>query len=91
MRCFGSTHEYATGVIFALPQAFPYDSSEDNSAKRTRTWSWPSGYSAKTEFNIDHRGNLINGREEALVPLSGMRKMNYSYLHDADYGETRGM
>jgi len=85
MRCFGSTNEYATGVVFAMPKAFPNDKSEDAAAKRTRTWSWPSGYSAKTEFNIDHHGNLINGREEALVPLSGMREMNYSYLHHTDY------
>ncbi len=85
MRCFGSTHEYATGVVFALPQVFPNDESEDAAAKRTKTWSWPSGYSAKTEFNIDHHGNLINGREEALVPLSEMREMNYSYLHHTDY------
>jgi hypothetical protein len=85
MRCFGSTNEYATGAVFALPASFPNDASEDDAAKRTRTWSWPSGYSAKTEFNIDHRGNLINGREEALVPLSRMRQMNHSYLHDTDY------
>ncbi|KAL3795915.1 hypothetical protein HJC23_002186 [Cyclotella cryptica] len=85
MRCFGSTNEYPVGVVFALPSAFPNDESEDASAKRTRTWSWPSGYSAKTEFNIDRNGNLINGREEALVPLSGLRKMNHSYLHDTDY------
>mmetsp|Transcript_7890 Transcript_7890/g.13918 ORF Transcript_7890/g.13918 Transcript_7890/m.13918 type:complete len:1243 (+) Transcript_7890:106-3834(+) len=85
MRCFGSTNEYAIGVVFALPKAFPDDASEDDAAKRTRTWSWPSGYSAKTEFNIDHHGNLTNGREEALVPLSGMRKMNHSYLYDEDY------
>lgn len=85
MRCFGSTNEYATGAVFALPSSFPNDTSEDDAAKRTRTWSWPSGYSAKTEFNIDHRGNLINGREEALVPLSRMREMNHSYLHDTDY------
>jgi len=85
MRCFGSTNEYAVGVVFAMPKAFPEDASENDAAKRTRTWSWPSGYSAKTEFNIDHHGNLINGREEALVPLSGMRKMNYSYLHETDY------
>jgi len=85
MRCFGSTNEYATGAVFALPSSFPNDASEDHAAKRTRTWSWPSGYSAKTEFNIDHYGNLINGREEALVPLSRMRQMNNSYLNDTDY------
>ena len=68
-----------------LPAGFPNDESEDDAAKRTLTWSWPSGYSAKTEFNIDDYGNLINGREEALVSLSGLRKMNNSYLHDKDY------
>jgi len=86
MRCFGSTNEYAVGVVFALPTAFPNDdNSEDDAVLRTKTWSWPSGYSAKTEFNIDHHGNLINGREEALVPLSSMRIMNHSYLYDVDY------
>ena len=85
MRCFGSTNEYPVGVVFALPVAFPKDESQDAAAKRTNTWSWPSGYSAKTEFNIDRNGHLINGREEALVPLSGLRKMNHSYLHDTDY------
>jgi hypothetical protein len=87
MRCFGSTNEYPVGVVFALPTAFSKDESEDVATKRTRTWSWPSGYSAKTEFNIDRNGNLINGREEALVPLSGLRKMNHAYLHDTDYSE----
>ena len=85
MRCFGSTNEYAVGVVFGLPTAHPNDDSEDEAISRTKTWSWPSGYSAKTEFNIDHHGNLINGREEALVPLSGLRKMNHAYLHDEDY------
>lgn len=83
--CFGSTNEYAVGVVFALPSTYPDNSSEDEAARRTKTWSWPSGYSAKTEFNIDDHGNLINGREEALVPLSGLRQMNHSYLHDKDY------
>lgn len=86
MRCFGSLKEYGAGVIFALP-AFHDNNSEgeDESYKRTHTWSWPSGYSAKTEFNIDEYGRLINGRKEALVPMSGMRKSNHSYLHDKDF------
>lgn len=72
------------GVIFALPDDYSNE-TEDEAADKTRTWSWPSGYSAKTEFNINDRGELINGRQEALVPLSGLRKMNHSYLHDNDY------
>ena len=36
-----------------------------------------AGYAAKTEFKIDNQsGRLINGREEALVPLSRMRQYN---------------
>jgi len=85
MRCYGSTKQYITGVVFQLPISYPSGESEEEAVTRTRTWSWPAGYSAKTEFNIDNRGNLINGREEALVSLSGLRKLNNSYLHDKDH------
>ena len=87
MRCYGSTKQYVTGVVFELPRFHPNGESEDEVVKRTRTWGWQAGYSAKTEFNIDMRGNLINGREEALVSLAGLRRLNHSYLHDEDYGE----
>lgn len=86
MRCYGSTKQYITGVVFQLPSSYPNGESEEEAVVRTRTWSWPAGYSAKTEFNIDNRGNLINGREEALVSLSGLRALNHSYLHDEDHG-----
>lgn len=87
MRCYGSTKQYVTGVVFELPRSHPNGVSEDEVVKRTRTWGWQAGYSAKTEFNIDMRGNLINGREEALVSLAGLRRLNHSYLHDEDYGK----
>jgi hypothetical protein len=48
-------------------------------------WSWPSGYSAKTEFNIDSHGKLINGRLEALTPFSTLRQYNDDYLHKEDH------
>ena len=86
MRCYGSVREYNVGVVFAIPDHTD-DKEEDEKAKLTKTWSWPSGYSAKTEFNIGHNGRLINGREEALVPLSGLRKMNHDYCHKTDFGE----
>ena len=41
--------------------------------------------SAKTEFNIDSRGNLTNGRQEALTSLAVMRKYNHEYLHEEEY------
>ncbi len=86
MKCYGSTREYTTGMVFALPQSFTSDSSEEESAKRNSVWAWPSGYAAKTEFNISPYGQLINGREEALVPFKKLRTMNHSYLYDDDYG-----
>lgn len=58
---------------------------EDEAARRTLTWSWPSGYSAKTEYNINENGNLINGRYEALVSISTLRQLNHTYLFDTDY------
>lgn len=86
MRCYGSSREYSHGVVFALPENFPGYKGEDDAAKHERVWCWPSGYSAKTEFNIDHYGNLMNGREEALVSLEQLRKMNHSFIYDTDYG-----
>jgi len=84
MRCYGSSKEYTTGVVFALPTLYEGE-SEDEAVARTNTWAWPSGYAAKTEFNIDSRGQLINGRQEALVPLSGLRRHNHEYVHSKDY------
>lgn len=97
MRCFGATSQYTVGVVFALPSSYHNPNSKVNensecieetegeACKRTRTWSWPAGYSAKTEFNIDSRGNLINGREEALTPLAVLRQYNHQYLNDKEY------
>eukprot|EP00557_Chaetoceros_sp_GSL56_P005092 CAMPEP_0176498412 /NCGR_PEP_ID=MMETSP0200_2-20121128/12303_1 /TAXON_ID=947934 /ORGANISM="Chaetoceros sp., Strain GSL56" /LENGTH=1001 /DNA_ID=CAMNT_0017896609 /DNA_START=1222 /DNA_END=4227 /DNA_ORIENTATION=+ len=85
MRCYGSTREYTTGVIFALPSMFSPNECEDMAAKRTNSWAWPSGYAAKTEFNISPSGDLINGREEALVSISQLRSNNHSYVYDKDY------
>lgn len=84
MRAYGSTKEYTTGVVFALPSIFG-DETETQAVQRTKTWAWPSGYAAKTEFNIDSRGRLIHGREEALVSLEQMRKNNNDYLTKQDY------
>jgi len=83
MRCYGSIKEHATGVLFALPTNDNNEESE--AAHRSNTWCWPPGYSAKTEYNIDNEGNLINGRADALVSLDDLRRRNYSYLYDKNY------
>lgn len=83
MRCFGSLHAYPIGVVFALPESSGKE-TEDETTNRSKTWSWPAGYAAKTEFNIDH-GRLTNGREEALVPLSKMRQFNEEYIYKEDH------
>jgi hypothetical protein len=85
MRCFGSCGMYTVGVVFELPTAFADGETEDEATKRTQTWSWPAGYSAKTEFNIDSRGKLINGREEAIRSLSVLRQYNDDYLNSDTY------
>jgi hypothetical protein len=85
MRCFGSCGMYTVGVVFELPTAFSDGETEDEATKRTQTWSWPAGYSAKTEFNIDSRGKLINGREEAIRSLSVLRQYNDDYLNSDTY------
>ena len=88
MRCYGSTKEYCLGVIFPLPTEFPdHGNDEDAAAKSSNTWSWPSGYAAKTEFNISTSGDLINGRDEALVSFSSLRSMNHTYIYEQDYGK----
>jgi hypothetical protein len=44
-------------------------------------WAWPSGYSAKTEFNlIDGGTKLINGRHQALVKVEELRDANRAHL-----------
>ena len=84
MRCYGSTTSYTVGVVFALPE-FKTSQEEDEAAERTLTWAWPAGYSAKTEFNRNSRGQLINGRQEALRSISVMRQYNDEYLMETEY------
>lgn len=84
MRCYGSTSQYTVGVVFAMPE-FETTGQEDQEAERSHTWSWPSGYSAKTEFNRDSRGRLINGRQEAIRTLSTLREYNREYLHGTEF------
>ena len=83
MRCYGSLTAYSTGVVFALP-TFSNSEEETRIQQQTQTWSWPAGYAAKTEYNIDH-GKLINGRQEALVTLQQLREYNHQYVHGKDH------
>ena len=80
MRAFGSTNEYTIGAVFALPTDYDSGETETQVVKRTKTWAWPSGYAAKTEFNIDNHEMLIHGRQEALVSLETLRQSNCDYV-----------
>jgi hypothetical protein len=77
MRCYGAPISYTVGVAFLLPSI---ENDEDEVTAQTKTWAWPAGYAAKTEFNIDSRGQLINGREQALVPFSTLAQYNEEYV-----------
>lgn len=50
MRSYGAPATYTTGAVFALPQ-FESEEAADEAAAVSGTWSWPSGYSAKTEVS----------------------------------------
>lgn len=73
MRCYGSVTQYPVGVVFGLPHT---TKDEDRMVQETETWAWPAGYAAKTEFNMNEHGKLINGRADALTPLSVLRQYN---------------
>eukprot|EP00668_Euglena_longa_P016622 GGOE01020909.1.p1 GENE.GGOE01020909.1~~GGOE01020909.1.p1 ORF type:complete len:648 (-),score=214.84 GGOE01020909.1:446-2347(-) len=69
MRLFGSERQYSAGVVW-----------DRSNMDLSMTWAWPSGYYAKTEFNIDSgTGRLKNGREEALVSLEALLEANRSF------------
>jgi hypothetical protein len=59
MRCYGVPASYTTGVVFALP-SFESDKAEEEAANQTQTWSWPSGYSAKTEVRSSTNANMLS-------------------------------
>jgi hypothetical protein len=92
MRCYGSTKEYTVGVVFSLPKvgsssnsAYANEQEEQDEMERTNTWCWPSGYAAKTEFNVDKHETLTHGRKDALLPIKIMREYNCSYVRDCDH------
>ena len=92
MRAYGSTNTFTAGVVFALPQVYRSKDNnnvvtEDEAAEETKTWSFSSGYSAKTEFNRNSRGELINGRQEALVKISFLKDCNVDYLEKEDHSK----
>eukprot|EP00928_Gymnodinium_smaydae_P060695 TRINITY_DN4442_c0_g5_i2.p1 TRINITY_DN4442_c0_g5~~TRINITY_DN4442_c0_g5_i2.p1 ORF type:complete len:562 (+),score=51.46 TRINITY_DN4442_c0_g5_i2:62-1687(+) len=58
MRLFGKTCDSSTGLIWDRTKLDLSDA-----------FLWPSGYFAKSDYNILADGTLINGRQEALVSL----------------------
>jgi hypothetical protein len=69
MNLFGDLRRHCTGVVFDLSAL---DTSSTN--------AWPSGYYAKTEFNMNPDGTLLNGRKEALVSIPRLREQNQAFL-----------
>jgi hypothetical protein len=61
MRCYGIPASYTTGVVFALP-SFESNEEEEEAANQTQTWSWPSGYSAKTEVRLSEDEKYVLNR-----------------------------
>lgn len=66
MRLFAEAYRASCGLI--------WDTKDVDLSNNT--YMWPSGYFAKTEFNLNADGSLSQGREEALVTLEQLRAAN---------------
>jgi len=75
MRLFSETRKASCGIIF--------DCNELNMAE---AYMWPSGFFAKSEFNMRPDGSLKEGREAALVTVERLREMNNRLEYD-HFGE----
>lgn len=77
MRLFGEPRTNCAGLVWDRSQV---DLSE--------AYIWPSGYMAKTEFNLTHKGELVNGRSSALVTIDRLVECNRRGLTtNAETGE----
>ncbi|CAE7216885.1 unnamed protein product [Symbiodinium natans] len=77
MRLFGEKCTSCCGLV--------WDRSE---LDLSEAFIWPSGYMAKTEFNMNHKGELLNGRSSALVTIERLMECNSHRLTtNADTGE----
>lgn len=76
MRLFGSDRQYSAGFV--------WDRSDMDLSS---SWAWPSGYYAKTEFNIDRTGRLKNGRDEALVSIEALLAANQKFTDVHSFNE----
>jgi len=65
MRLFGGTSSYTLGVIW-----------DRRKLDLSDAFIWPSGYFAKSDYNVDANGRLLNGREKALVTLEQLMHSN---------------
>eukprot|EP00667_Euglena_gracilis_P002089 EG_transcript_2088 len=76
MRLFGTEAARCCGLIW-----------DRNLLNLKGCWAWPSGYYAKTEFNIDANGRLKNGREDALVLVEDLLVANANFTTQRSYNE----
>ena len=76
MRAYGSEDEFPVGLIWMLPPSLEGEGERLDPKQPRTTMAWPSGYAAKTEFNMDNFGNLLNGREKHLVSIEELRQQN---------------
>ena len=81
MRAYGSELEFPVGLIWALPPSLEGEGERFDPKQPRTTMAWPSGYAAKTEFNMDNFGNLKNGRDNHLVSIGELRQQNRRFAH----------
>lgn len=72
MRLYGSDTDYGVGLMFHTDLIPKHDME--------KAYAWPSGYFAKSEFNIDRTtGKLLNDRAQHLVSIADLREQNLQY------------
>lgn len=78
MDLYGSTQRACCGMIWDLNKVIK---RHKTCGQDTSTYyAWPSGYYAKTEFNMMLDGSLKNGRKDHLVSLDTLRLQNRQIL-----------
>lgn len=72
MRLFGKVPSSCLGLLW-----------DRRKLNLSDAFIWPSGYFAKSEFNVAPDGSLLNGRQDALVTVEDLLRANteLSYFH----------
>lgn len=73
MRLYGNVTDHLTGLLFDEEALRLRDRSSDDGSN---CFAWPSGYFAKSEYNITRDGELLHGRHEGQTTIAAIHALN---------------